>query len=224
MKHLFFAYAWLLLGVGVILTGVATVSFFSTELSTSILPPGETAANLASDGSTTGQVLGESKGIETTIEVEDARAAIVANFLERYDSPLKPYSHFGAVFVDIADRYGFDFRLLPAIAMQESNLCKKIPADSYNCLGFGVHSRGTLAFENFEANFERAGRELKANYIEIGLDTPEKIMRKYTPGSNGSWADSVNQWMAEMKYNDRQLGREEKKDASVLEFVATQEK
>jgi len=152
-------------------------------------------------------------------ESHDGRAAIVAKFLERYKSPLLPYDHFGQVFVEIADRYDFDFRLLPAIAMQESNLCKTAPENTYNCLGFGIHKRGTLAFPNFEANFERAGKELKANYIDRGLTTPELIMRKYTPSSNGSWADSVNQWMAEMRYDDRAAGRANTSDANVMEFA-----
>lgn len=152
-------------------------------------------------------------------ESDDGRAAIVAKFLERHKSPLVPYDHYGQVFVDIADRYSFDFRLLPAIAMQESNLCKSIPPETYNCLGFGIHKRGTLAFESYEANFERAGRELKANYINRGLTTPEQIMRKYTPSSNGSWADSVNQWMAEMRYDDRAAGRANTTDANVMEFA-----
>ena len=49
-----------------------------------------------------------------------------------------------------------DFRLLPAIAMQESNLCKKILPDTFNCLGLGIHARGTWGFPSFEANFEKA--------------------------------------------------------------------
>jgi hypothetical protein len=163
--------------------------------------------------------VGEVKGIETTMAGEDARAEIVANFLERHDSPLLPADEYGRKLVDIADRHGIDFRFLPAIAMQESNLCKKIPPGSYNCLGFGIHERGTLMFDNYEANFERAARELKANYIDQGLDTPEKIMHKYTPSSNGSWAESVKQWMAEMRYDDRQKGRDLKRNSSVLEFA-----
>jgi hypothetical protein len=162
---------------------------------------------------------GEVKGIETTVEAEDGREELVAAFLKRYDSPLQPYDHYGKVFVEIADKYGIDFRLLPAIAMQESNLCKSIPPGGYNCLGFGIHERGTLAFESFEANFDRAGRELKKNYIDHGLVTPEQIMHKYTPSSNGSWASSVNQWMAEMRYNDHAMGKEMKTNANVLEFA-----
>lgn len=218
MKRLFFSLAWLFVVGGFLLTTMA-------GWQTYYLAAQETLSEDSEDS--VSQILapnflppeGQVKGVESVLETEDARAKIVASFLERHDSPLKPYDHFGEVFVDIADRQGFDFRLLPAIAMQESNLCKKMPEGSYNCLGFGIHERGTLTFDSFEANFERAGRELKKYYIDIGLTTPYEIMSKYTPSSDGSWAESVNQWMAEMRYNDRQLGRELKTDGSVLEFA-----
>ncbi len=225
-KKLFFAFSWMFLSIGVILISSATVQHTLTKQN-KVIPPEETYQQVEAPILDTQPILvaqtppqtGEVKGIETVLESDDARVEIVANFLERYKSPLKPYTHYAEVFVDLADKNSFDFRLLPAIAMQESNLCKVIPENSYNCLGFGVHSRGTLTFENFEANFERAARELKKNYIDIGLTTPEKIMTKYTPHSNGSWANSVNQWMAEMKYDSREKGKALKQDANVLEYA-----
>ncbi|MCD8545734.1 hypothetical protein LRY64_00035 [Candidatus Woesebacteria bacterium] len=95
-------------------------------------------------------------GAKTAIREGDARPAIVASFLERHNSPLEPYDHYGQVLVETADRYNLDYRLLPAIMMQESNLCKAIPPGSHNCLGFGIHARGTLGFESYEASFDRA--------------------------------------------------------------------
>jgi hypothetical protein len=222
MKRLFFVNAWLLLSTGVIITTIAAYHFF---LLYKEKPPTTatqdqhvviSAAQLSNEETPT---QGEVKGVETILETDDGRPELVANFLQRHNAPLVPYDEYGQKFVEIADRYGIDFRLLPAIAMQESNLCKKIPEGSYNCLGFGIHERGTLGFESYEANFERAARELKKNYIDIGLTTPAEIMTKYTPSSNGSWAESVNQWMAEMRYDDRKLGRELKTDANVLEFT-----
>lgn len=220
MKALFFGFAWVLLAAGVILTSVATLEYNNTRKLAAVAQPAvlgtvHISAPLEQPA--------EPDGVETVIETADARSELVANFLERHNSPLKPYDYFGRFFVELADRYGIDFRLVPAIAMQESNLCKVIPEDSYNCLGFGVHSRGTLKFDRYEDGFERAARELKANYIDRGLTTPEQIMRKYTPSSNGSWAASVNQWMAEMRYDDRQLGRELKQDADLLEFLEASE-
>lgn len=163
--------------------------------------------------------LGTLSGIHAQVDAADARKDIVASFLERYNSPLTPYDHFGAFIVDTADKYNIDYRLIPAIMMQESNLCKVIPEGSHNCLGFGIHARGTLMFDTYEESIERATRELKANYIDQGLTTPEKIMKKYTPGSNGSWAASVNQWIAEMEYNDREIGKTEKSDADLLQYT-----
>ncbi len=221
MKYLFIVSAWLLLSSGVILTGIASLQAYQlysvTEKQPEDISPLEPVR--ISSPQEVRHLNGEVRGVQTILETEDGRTALVSNFLERHNSPLTPYDYFGKVFVDLADKNSFDFRLLPAIAMQESNLCKSIPEGSYNCLGFGVHKRGTLMFESYEANFERAARELKANYIDIGLTTPEKIMTKYTPSSNGSWADSVNQWMAEMRYDDRQLGRELNTDASVLQYA-----
>lgn len=158
-------------------------------------------------------------GVQTEVEKGDARAEIVASFLKRHNSPLEPYDHFGQVLVETADRYGLDYRLLPAIMMQESNLCKNIIPDSYNCLGFGIHARGTLTFESYEASFDRAARELKERYVDIGLTTPEDIMKKYTPSSNGSWAFSVNQWIVEMEYNDREHAKEFRTNNNLLEYT-----
>lgn len=220
MSRLFLSIAWILLTSGLVFSCIAGYQLYGAQASTqselTFASEPQTIPLFAAQAYDEG---GQVMGVESVLETDDARAALVSSFLKRHDSPLQPYDYYGAVFVAIADRYGFDFRLLPAIAMQESNLCKKIPEGSYNCLGFGIHERGTLAFENFEANFERAGKELKLYYIDQGLTTPELIMRKYTPSSNGSWADSVNQWMAEMRYNDRQMGRELKTDSSVLEFA-----
>lgn len=226
MKKIFWVYGWALVVVGAtILIAFTTYQikaagnwqFASRWLQPEVTNPEPTPPTTDALFNTTqgGQV----KGISTIIETRDARAELVAEFLARHDSPLVPHEYFGQVFVDLADKNGFDFRLLPAIAMQESNLCKRIPPGSYNCLGFGIHERGTLTFPSYESNFERAARELKANYIDIGLTTPEQIMRKYTPSSEGSWANSVNQWMAEMKYNDRQQGRDLKTNASVFEYA-----
>ncbi len=158
-------------------------------------------------------------GVQTEIQKGDARAEIVASFLKRHSSPLEPYDHYGRVLVETADRYQLDYRLLPAIMMQESNLCKSIIPGSNNCLGFGIHARGTLTFESYEASFDRAARELKERYIDIGLTTPEDIMRKYTPSSNGSWAFSVNQWIVEMEYNDREHARENRVNNNLLEYT-----
>ncbi len=163
--------------------------------------------------------VGIGQGINFDIQMADARVEIVRAFLERYKSTLTPYDHYAKALVDASDRYGLDYRLLPAIMMQESNLCKSSDPALHNCLGFGIHERGTLGFDTYEEGFDRAARELKANYIDRGLTTPEQIMKKYTPSSNGSWANSVNQWIAEMEHNDREVGKTATGDADLLEYT-----
>lgn len=135
------------------------------------------------------------KGISTDIQTADARPVIIAEFLEKHNSPLQPYDYWGQYLTDLADKYDLDFRLLPSISMQESNLCKKIPEGSYNCLGLGIHSQGTWEFQRFEDNFDAAAKILKQNYIDKGYVTPDEIQDKYTPGSNGSWEFAVNHFM-----------------------------
>ncbi|PIY80768.1 MAG: hypothetical protein COY80_01220 [Candidatus Pacebacteria bacterium CG_4_10_14_0_8_um_filter_42_14] len=217
MRHIFFAFSWIFLSAGVILVSVAGMQFYLDGVTWSDFTHDPGNAVRVSIANLNGK--SAKSELSTQMQINDARSQLVANFLERYNSPLKPYDYFGKTLVEIADEYNIDFRLLPAIAMQESNLCKVTPPGSYNCLGLGVHARGTWGFESYEENFRAAARVLKQNYIDQGLVTPEQIMRKYTPSSNGSWAASVNQWMAEMRFDDRSLGKSEKDDAYLLEFV-----
>ncbi len=215
-RHLFLWFFLATFGVLVVAASAHTVHLSSQNLR--LLHPAQQLV-ASSAQSVTYPSLGQVKGVTVAVAAGDARAALLENFLRRYKSPLQPHDEWGRKLVEIADRYCIDFRLLPAMAMQESNLCKNIPEGSYNCLGFGIHEKGTLAFDRYEDNFDRAGREIKRFYIDKGRLTPEDIMRKYTPHSDGSWADSVNQWMSEMKYNDRQLGREDDTNHNVLEFA-----
>lgn len=137
-----------------------------------------------------------SSSISQKIEAIDARAEIIKKYLNRYDSPLLPYAE---KIVEIADKYHIDFRLIPAIAQQESNLCKIIPPETYNCWGWGIHSRGTLGFESYEEGIETVSKGIREEYLNKGYDTVDLIMTKYTPSSPGSWARGVNQFMAEMQ-------------------------
>ena len=126
----------------------------------------------------------------------DARGEIIRQYLAKYESPLEPYS---ALIVQTADTYGIDFRLTTAIAQQESNLCKKIPPETNNCWGWGIHSKGTLGFSSFKEGVEEVSKGLRENYVNEGFSTVDKIMEKYTPLSPGSWAEGVNKFMTEME-------------------------
>src|SRR5258705_13869225 len=130
------------------------------------------------------------------VTAADARPQIVYEYLNYYHSPLAAYSE---EIVQVADKYGLDYRFIPAIAQQESNLCKIIPTGSYNCWGWGITSVSSLGFDSYSDGIETVTRGLKKNYIDDGLVTPEQIMARYTPQSNGSWAHGVNEFMAAMQ-------------------------
>ena len=134
--------------------------------------------------------------INIDFETADARTLVVKNYLHKYNSPLEPFARQE---VEISDKYGLDWRLLVAIAQQESNLCKKIPLGSHNCWGFGIYGNLVTRFDTYTTAMEAVAKTLRKNYLDRGLNTPEEIMAKYTPPSKGSWAKGVNQFLAELE-------------------------
>ena len=134
--------------------------------------------------------------ISTAIKTNDARPEIICQYLENHQSPMAPYC--GQLFA-AGEKYGLDYRLLAAIAMCESNLCKKSPEGSFNCWGF---ENGETRFLSWEQAFNQVAKTLKEGYIDQGLETPEEIMPKYAPPSvakGGPWAKCVNQFLAELE-------------------------
>lgn len=128
----------------------------------------------------------------TDVALGDSRAANLKSFFRKYNSPLYDAAD---TIVKVSDQYGFDYRLLPAIAMQESNLCKYIPDESYNCWGWGIYGNSVLRFASYDEAVEAVGKGIKEEYIDHGLVTASAIMAKYTPSSNGSWAHGVNTFL-----------------------------
>lgn len=127
--------------------------------------------------------------ILTEFKTQDIRVANLKFFFRKYESVLYDKSEY---IVKMADQYKLDYRLIPAIAMQESGLCKHIYEGSHNCWGWGIYGNKVTRFDSYEEAIETISRGLKKNYIDKGLVTPEDIMRKYTPPSTGSWSFGVN--------------------------------
>jgi hypothetical protein len=134
--------------------------------------------------------------VKTKVVSEDARPLLIKRYLEKYKSPLVPYSD---LILRLSDTYGYEYYWIVAIAQQESNLCKKIPQNSYNCWGYGINSAGTLRFDSYELALKSYAEYLKRAYFDKGLNTPELIMKKYCPNSNGSWAFGVRQFINEIE-------------------------
>lgn len=156
------------------------------------LPPMRIAA--ASYG--TEQVLGAS------IMAGDARALLLAKFLEKHASPLAEYSDY---IVDRAQHYDIDYRLVSAIAMCESNAGKRMPSkDSYNAWGISVET-GEISgakFPNWMYAIDWVSKYLKEKYYARGITSLIDIGAIYAPPSvaNGnSWANCVDHFMEEIQ-------------------------
>ncbi len=126
----------------------------------------------------------------------DARPVIIRQYLEKHRSPLTSQADY---FFKIAQKYNLDYRLLVAIAQQESNLGKKIPEGTYNAWGWGIHSEGTLGFSSWEEGIETVAKGLRENYLDKGFVNLEQIAARYAPPSKEAWAFGVSQFMGEME-------------------------
>lgn len=131
----------------------------------------------------------EAEKTQVTLSPKEARVAVLEEFFGRYSSPLKDYAQ---AIVDAADNYELDYRLLPAIAMQESTLCQKIPDDSHNCWGFGIYGGKVTKFSDYGEAINVVSKAMARDYHGQGLQNPSEIVSKYTPANTNDWAQNVS--------------------------------
>ena len=124
-----------------------------------------------------------------SIENKDGRVKNLDDFFESYNSPLEGHAQ---TIVNEADKYEIDYRLLPAIAMQESTLCKKIIKVSDHLLGFGIYKGKVTKFDNYDEANCVITKTLAHKYVQQGFVSIEDIVRKYTPSDTGKWESVVN--------------------------------
>jgi len=140
----------------------------------------------------TPDILGTSTAM---IVAKDARIVLTDNFFKKYSSPMMGL---GKDIVEAADKHKIPFGYLPAIAQCEGNLGKVMPSNSYNTWGWGIYGETMTKFSSWQDAIETVSKGLKEHYFDLGLDTPEEIQTKYTPPSQGSWANCVHTFLAEL--------------------------
>lgn len=135
--------------------------------------------------------------IQTSIKTADARPEIIRQYLNKFGSPLEPYSN---LIVQLSDQYNFDYRWLVAIAQQESGLCLHIPEGSYNCWGWGIYGDKVTKFDSYEDALRRIAPQFTEIFLkgEQGKD-PAEVMKTYTPPSDGSWAKGVTSFFGNLE-------------------------
>lgn len=198
---------------GVILIALPLLFFASSSLgllfSTSSLLVASSANNVIAPATAGPAIFGSTPpsgiGLGKSVVPAEARLTILRDFLASYHSPLVPYASF---ILETSEKYGLDWRLLTAIAGNESLFGRVMPphpltgGSCHNAWGWGIHSRGTLCFDNWEEGIVTVAQGLKKNYLDQGLITVEQIMLKYAPVSvaNGrGWDKSINFFMERLE-------------------------
>lgn len=126
---------------------------------------------------------------EVTNAPVDGRAQAIEQLLARYHSPLQGL---GSEFVQVADRDGYDWRLLVSISGIESSF--GLHQLNYNLFGWGG---GRAPFSSFQDSIDQVSQGLAHGYIGRGLTTPQAIQPVYCP-PNPAWAAHVSSFMAQL--------------------------
>ena len=119
----------------------------------------------------------------------EERIEVLEKFFTKLKSPLKANA---ATFVDVADKYNLDYRLLPAISCMESTCGKFLIEGSYNPFGWGIYGRNAIYFKSYDEAIETVAKGIRDKYVSRGLNTPEKIAPVYTPPNYVNWRNGVN--------------------------------
>jgi hypothetical protein len=125
---------------------------------------------------------------------DDDRIEILENYFAKYNSPLqKEAKHF----VNAADKYDMDWRLVAAISGVESTFGKFTPGyNSYNAWGWGVYGNQCMYFKSWEDGIYTVSSGLKTNYLNKGLTNPYTINRVYA--ASPTWGSKVTYFLADM--------------------------
>lgn len=123
------------------------------------------------------------------VSVEDPRdtekfkkkVTAVRKFFNSYNAPLAANAE---DFVRAADMYGIDYRLMPAISINESSGGKFL-FRQYNPFGWG-----RSGYPSFTAAIYDVARGLSL-YYKSGLRQPEQIAYRYNPATPKEWGASV---------------------------------
>ncbi len=121
----------------------------------------------------------------------DYRVYTLRKFLAKNSSPLTPYS---LDFIKLADYYGIDWRMVPAISGVESTFGKRIPAGSYNAYGW---ANGNYSFKSWPDSINTVSMTLRTKYIDKGAVSINRIAHIYAPPSI-TWGRNVKFFVAKI--------------------------
>ncbi len=131
----------------------------------------------------------------SVVEKKDNRANILKKFLQSYNSPLADNAQ---TFIEQADIYELDWRLVASISGVESTFGKQIPNNSYNAWGWGIYGDNVIYFSSFDEAIKIISKGLKENYIDKwGAQDVYQIGKFYA--ASPTWAQRVDYFMGKIE-------------------------
>ncbi len=133
----------------------------------------------------------------------DPRAQILSEYFKKYNSPFENQAQ---NFVDAADKYGIDWKLVPAIAGVESTFGKH--SYGYNAWGWGIYGDQALGFNSWKTGIDTVTGGLKTGYIDKGLTDPYSMNRVYA--ASPTWGSRVAYFIEDIQafargYTEQQI-------------------
>lgn len=135
----------------------------------------------------------EADGQQIEAKKLDNRAKILAQYLAGFDSPLQNHAQ---DFIDAADEFQLDWKMLPAIAGVESTFGKFIPG-GYNAWGWGVYGTQAIYFDSWKQGIFTVAKGLRENYLNKGLTDPYSINKIYA--ASPAWGGNVIYFMKDLE-------------------------
>jgi len=124
-------------------------------------------------------------------KTSDSRVRILREYLEKYNSPLVPYA---GTFVENADKYNLDWKLVAAISGVESTFGREIPNDSYNGWGWGIYGDNMIRFSSWTEGIQTISEGLRTKYMnQWGAKDVYQIGKLYA--ASPTWAQRVEYFM-----------------------------
>lgn len=131
--------------------------------------------------------------IEITSSKLDKKAEILGKYLSKHNSPLQYHAQ---DFVDAAQKYGLDWKLVASIAGVESTFGKFIPG-GFNGWGWGVYGDQALYFRSWKDAIYTVSKGLKEDYISRGLLDPYDMNKRYA--TSPVWGSKVSFFMKDLE-------------------------
>lgn len=122
-----------------------------------------------------------------SVSSEDIRVKALTKVFEKYNSPLAQEAQ---SYVELADKNGVDWKLLPAISGLESSFGKRLMPNSYNAYGWGG---GHIYFDSWAHGIDTITKALSEKYYARGATTVWTIGPIYA--ESPTWAVRVDSFM-----------------------------